>query len=74
MMQKTYFHNYKIDNKNKKKLSEVSSIDIKKVVDVNILLNKVKIEKKNQTKQQIIFCSFITLAIGLIGTLIIIIK
>ena len=75
-MQKTYFHNNKSidENKDKNKTPLINRVKIKKVVDVNILLNRVKIEKKNEMKRKIIFVSSVLLAVGLLGTFIIIIK
>ena len=75
-MQKTYFHNNKSidENKDKNKTPLINRVKIKKVVDVNILLNRVKIEKKNEMKQKIIFFSSVLLAVGLLGTFLIIIK
>ena len=72
-MPKTYFHNSKpfFENEDKKKFSQTPSVEIKNVVDINILLNRVKIEKKKETKRKIIFFSFITLVLGLFGALII---
>ena len=51
-MQKTYFHNNKSfdENKDKKKLTQISKLN-KKIVDINILLNRVKIEEKNEPKR-----------------------
>ena len=47
-MQKKYFHNYKSVNENNriKKSAPTSKVDIKSVVDINILLNRVRIEEK----------------------------
>ena len=75
-MQKVYFHNGKsIDkNINTKRLSEVLSVGKKKVVDINKLLNRVKIDQKNETKQKIIFYSFIIMGLSLLGTLITFLK
>ena len=75
-MQKTYFHNYKLSNKNKdiKKNLQLADTNIKSVVDINILLNRVKVEEKNEIKRKIIFYSFITLMLILFGSLITIIK
>ena len=75
-MQKYYFHNGKLtnENKSKKKLPQSLNIDIKSVVDINILLNKVKIEEKNQIKRKIIFFSLVTTILILFGTFITIIK
>ena len=49
-------------------------IDTRRVVDINRLLNRVKLDKKNETKRKIIFYSITTLVLGLFSTLIIIIK
>ena len=75
-MRKVYFHNEKsIDqNINTKRLSEAQHINERQVVDINKLLNRVKIDQKNETKRKIIFYSLTTLALGLFSTLIIIIK
>jgi len=75
-MQKVYFHNGKsIDkNINTKRLSEVNHIGEKQVVDINKLLNRVKIDQKNETKRKIIFYSFIILGLSLLGTLIALLK
>jgi len=68
-VQKNYFHNNKIrnENKDKKKLLQFSNIETKSIVDINILLNRVKIEKKNRTKRKIVFFSLVTLTIILFG-------
>jgi hypothetical protein len=75
-MQKTYFHNNKSNNENKKKnfFTPISNIENKRIVDINILLNRVKIEEKNEIKRKIIFFSFVTLTISLFITFIAIIK
>ena len=75
-MPKVYFHNGKsIDqNINTKRLSEVQYVSEKQVVDINKLLNRVKIDQKNETKRKIIFYSLTTLALGLFSTFIMIIK
>jgi glutamine phosphoribosylpyrophosphate amidotransferase len=75
-MQKYYFHNGKLTNvnKSKKKLPQSLNIDIKSVVDINILLNKVKIEEKNQIKRKIIFFSLVTTILILFGTFITFLK
>ena len=75
-MQKNIFHNSKSVNinKNKKKSLQFLSEPTKSVVDVNILLNRVKIEEKNQTKKKIIFYSLATLVLSLFGAFIVIIK
>ena len=75
-MPKVYFHNEKsIDqNINTKRLSEAQHISEKQVVDINKLLNRVKIDQKNETKRKIIFYSFIILGLSLLGTLITFLK
>ena len=71
-MRKVYFHNGKsIDqNINTKRLSEVQQVSEKQVVDINKLLNRVKIDQKNETKRKIIFYSVIILGLSLSGILI----
>ena len=75
-MRKVYFHNEKsIDqNINTKRLSEAQHIGERQVVDINKLLNRVKIDQKNETKRKIIFYSFVILGLSLIGTLITFLK
>ena len=71
-----YFHNNKsIDqNINTKKLSKVQNISEKQVVDINKLLNRIKIDHKNDTKRKIIFYSLSILGLSLLGTLITFLK
>jgi hypothetical protein len=75
-MRKVYFHNDKsIDqNINTKRLSETQHVSEKQVVDINKLLNRIKIDQKNETKQKIIFYSFIIMGLSLLGTLITFLK
>ena len=75
-MRKVYFHNGKsIDqNINTKRLSEVQHVSEKQVVDINKLLNRVKIDQKNETKRKIIFYSSTVLGLSLLGTLITVLK
>jgi len=75
-MQRMYFHNNKsIDqNINTKKLSKVQNISEKQVVDINKLLNRIKIDHKNETKRKIVFYSLSILGLSLLGTLIIFLK
>ena len=67
-----YFHNEKsIDqNLNTKKLFGTKQIGEKQVVDINKLLNRVKINQKNETKRKIIFYSLVILGLSLLGILI----
>ena len=76
MQKKVYFHNGKsIDqNLNTKRLSEAQHINEKQVVDINKLLNRVKIDQKNETKRKIIFYGFIILGLSLLGTFIALLK
>ena len=75
-MNRGYFHDEKSieHNIDIKRLSEVQSISKKKIVDINKLLNRVKIEKKNETRKKIIFYSFTMLLISSFGTLIAFLK
>ena len=80
-MQKYFFHNGKsidqsIDNKsiNNKISFQTQYIGKKKTVDINKLLNRVKIEQKNETKKRIFFYSSVILALGIFTTFITIIK
>ena len=75
-MPKVYFHNEKsIDqNINTKRLSEAQHIGKRQAVDINKLLNRVKIDQKNEIKRKIIFYSVIIFGLSLIGTFIAVIK
>ena len=75
-MLKTYFHNNKSINESKgqKKTIPVQYIDQKRIVDINKLLNRVRMDKKNETKRKIIFYSSSILALSLFSTLIVTIK
>ena len=75
-MRKVYFHNEKLidQNINTKRLSEAQYIGERQVVDINKLLNRVKIDQKNETKRKIIFYSFIIMGLSLFGTLITFLK
>ena len=61
-------------NKDLKKNIPVQYIDQKRIVDINKLLNRVKIDKKNETKRQILFYSSVILALTLFSTFIVVIK
>ena len=65
-MQKTYFHDNKhISEKNdQKKAITVEQIKQKRRVDINKLLNRVRVDKKNENKRKIIFYSLIILSIS----------
>ena len=75
-MQKNLFHNtqsIKEARFNKRKF-QTHQLDKKIVVDINKLLNRVKIEKKIEIKKQIIFYSSAILALCLFSMFITIIK
>ena len=73
---KSYLHNnkYKNEDKDIKKINQIRNITSKSIVDVNILLNRVKIAKKNEIKRKIIFFVFTILAIFLFGTIMTLVK
>jgi hypothetical protein len=75
-MQKNYFHDKKdiSEKKVQKKTIRLQYIDQKRIVDINKLLNRVKIDKKNETKRKIIFYSSTVLGLSLLGTLITFLK
>jgi hypothetical protein len=75
-MRKVYFHNEKsIDqNTNTRRLSEAQHINERQVVDINKLLNRVKIEQKNESKKKIIFYSLTIITLLLFSILIINLK
>ena len=75
-MQKTYFHDRKHTSEKKvhKKTIPAQYIDQKRIVDINKLLNRVRMDKKNENKKKVIFYSLTTLALGLFLTFIMIIK
>jgi len=75
-MQKTYFHDRKHISEKKvhKKTIPAQYIDQKRIVDINKLLNRVRIDKKNETKRQIVFYSSVILALTLFSTFIVAIK
>ena len=65
-MQKTYFHDKKhiSEKDDQKKAITVEQIKQKRRVDINKLLNRVRIEKKIENKKRIIFYSLIILSIS----------
>jgi hypothetical protein len=75
-MQNVYSHRNKskIANKDKQKLSQINNLDRKSVVDINTLLNRVRTDERNKIKQQIIFFSSVTLALGFFATFIALVK
>ena len=75
-MYKAYFHDRKHNSEKKvqKKTIPLQYIDQKRIVDINKLLNRIRMDEKNDTKKKIIFYSLTTLALGLFLTFIMIIK
>ena len=75
-MPKTYFHNSNLTNENIdiKKTQTSQYLDPNRVVDINKLLNRVKLEKKKEFKQKIFYFSSIIISIGFVGFLIILAK
>ena len=68
-MQKTYFHNTKHFSEKKVQIKNtpLQYINQKRTVDINKLLNRVRIDEKNETKRKIIFYSLIIFGISLFG-------
>ena len=75
-MKKVFYYKERLidQNINTKKLSTVQHISEKQVVDINKLLNRVKIDQKNERKRKIIFYSLTVLGLSLLGTLITFLK
>ena len=75
-MQKTYFHNRKHINEKKvqKKIIPLQYNGQKRIVDINILLNRVRVDKIRETKKKIIFYSSSILSLGLFSIFIMFIK
>ena len=73
-MQKTYFHDRKhiSEKKVQKKNIPLQYIDQKRIVDINKLLNRVKIDQKNENKKKIIFYCSAVLIVGFFMKLLII--
>jgi len=75
-MYKTSFYKNKLvhEEQGKKKSQSTFYINTskkrKKSVDINILLNRVKVEEKNKIKKQIIFYCSTLFLLSLFGTLI----
>jgi len=75
-MHKTYFHNRKHINekKDQKKIIPLQYNGKKRIVDINILLNRVRVDKINETKRKIIFYSSSILSLGFFSIFIMFIK
>ena len=61
-------------SKSQRKTIPTQYIDQKRIVDINKLLNRVKMDKRIETKRKIIFYSFIVLGLSLLGTLVAFLK
>jgi hypothetical protein len=73
-MYKNYFHNNKHANENKDNKMIATSRNLnhyKKVVNINKLLNRVRIEKKNDIKKKIIIYSTVSALMFLFGIFIV---
>ena len=72
LMVRNHLYNNKsiAENKSQKKSTPIQYANQKINVDINILLNRIRIEEKNETKKKIIFYSLTTLAVGLFSTLV----
>ena len=75
-MSNNVFYNNKIlsEDFKKKNLSQVIKKNHREVVDINKLLNRVKINKYNEKKRQIMLFSAVTLLLIAIGAFISIVK
>ena len=75
-MQKTYFHNRKniSEKKVQKKTIPLQFIDQKRIVDINKLLNRVRVNNKKEIKRKIITYSSSIVLLGLFSTFIMIIN
>ena len=75
-MKKVFYYKERLidQNINTKKLFKAQNINEKQVVDINKLLNRVKIDQKNETKRKIIFYSLVIFGLSLLGTLITVLK
>ena len=75
-MRKNIFHDSRhiSEKDDQKKTTTAEQIKQKRRVDINKLLNRVRIEKKNDNKRKIIFYSSVILSLGLFSTLLTIIK
>ncbi|MDB3885738.1 hypothetical protein N9308_01805 [Candidatus Pelagibacter sp.] len=77
MRKNIFYNNKEIEENLTIKSSENLAIKIIKKsekVNINSLLNRVKIEKKNENKKKIIFFSFGILLLGLMGIFVTIVR
>ena len=73
-MKSNIFYNYKSNEKNLKKKILLDLSDKKVNVNINMLLNRVKIEKQNEKKYKIIFFSFGILLLIFMGLFVTIVR
>ena len=75
-MRKNIFHDSRhiSEKDDQKKTTTVEQIKQNRRVDINKLLNRVRVDKKNENKRKIIFYSSVILSLGLFSTLLTIIK
>ena len=75
-MRKNIFHNDKIISKDTeiKKKTFTKKTNKKIVVDINLILNRVKIDKKDEIKKKLIFTSSTLFLVGLMGTFLLFVK
>ena len=73
---KYYYHNFKsIDENIEKKNFPITKTAVqKRTVDINMLLNRVKLEKKTEIKQKIIYYSLTISLLFLMGVFITIVR
>ena len=72
VMSKTYLHNYNV-SKTSVSNDELVKNNYKKnpiSVDINKLLNRVKLEEKNKRKQKLIYLAIVSAGVVLMGILI----
>ena len=75
-MQSKIFHNTKYleENLTTNNMPSSTYLNRKKIVDVNKLLNRVKINRQNEKKNKIIFFSSGIILLSLVGTFLAIVK
>ena len=75
-MHKSYLHNYKVSKSEviEKNYSYISLNKKKINVNINTLLNRVKMGEKNKKKEKLIFFSLGMLIVGLMGVFITLVK
>jgi len=75
IMKKYYFHNNITNNQTVDKIKILQHKSTKKnIVDINKLLNRVRLDEKKETRKKVIFFSLLTLVLMVIGISITIIK